>query len=188
MDIITVETRDMKVKAKQLRKAGKVPCSVYGGALPEALSIQMDQQAANTLMQNHRDGSQVGLKLNGKVIPTQIKENTRNFANHNVEHLAFQALKADQPVHSVAHILVKNAENVPGVLERILYEVSYSSLPEYMIDTVTIDLEGKPVGTVITVADIPEFNDEHVTVNQEPDSIVLRISDIKRGGAEDAEE
>ncbi len=188
MDIITVEKRDMKVKAKHLRKAGKIPCSVYGGALPEALSLQMDQQAANMLMQNHRDGSQVGLKLSGKVIPTQIKEFTRNFTNHKVEHMAFQALQADQPVNSVAHILVKNAENVPGVLERILYEVPYSSLPEYMIDTVTIDLEGKPVGTVITLGDIPEFQDEHVTLQYEPDSIVMRISDIKRGGDEAAEE
>ncbi len=179
MDIINVERRDPKAKAKHLRRVGIVPCSVYGGTLPNAVSIQMDQQTANQLLRQKHDGSKIRLKLDGEIIPTQIKEYTRNPDNQNVEHLSFQALKAGQPVKSVAHIHRKNTENVRGVLEQMIDEVSYESLPQYMVDNITLDLEGAAPGTLITIADIPELNNEHITLHIPSDSLVLRISEAK---------
>ena len=49
MDVIKVEKRNEQAKANQLRRSGLVPCCVYGGDLPESISIQMDQQTANKL-------------------------------------------------------------------------------------------------------------------------------------------
>ena len=178
MDTINVEKRDMSVKVNHLRKAGFVPCAVYGGPLPESLSIQMTQQDANQLFVNNRDGSKVALKLDGKLIPALIKEELRDFNTRDIKSIGFQALKADQPINSIAHVLVKNADKVPGIVEHIIFEVPYHALPQYMIDTVTIDLEGKGIGTCITIADIPEFCDEHVDVKLEPDTLVLRIADL----------
>ena len=74
MDVIKVEKRNEQAKANQLRRSGLVPCCVYGGDLPESISIQMDQQTANRLFHTKREGSQVGLELDGRVIPAQIKE------------------------------------------------------------------------------------------------------------------
>ncbi len=185
MDIINVEKRDPMAKAKHLRRMGIVPCSVYGGTLPNAVSIQMSQQAANQLCRQKHDGSKIRLNLEGKLIPTQIKEFTRNFDNQNVDHISFQALKAGQMVKSVAHIYRKNAENVRGVLEQMIDEVSYESLPEYMVDNITLDLEGAAPGTLITIADIPELNSEHITLHVPGDSIVLRITENKMAPTEE---
>ena len=44
MDVIKVEKRNEQAKANQLRRSGLVPCCVYGGDLPESISIQMDQR------------------------------------------------------------------------------------------------------------------------------------------------
>ena len=74
MDIINVEHRDMKVKAKHLRRMGLVPCTVYGGSLPESVSITMEVQTANAMYRHKRVGSRVSLKLDGAVLPAQIKE------------------------------------------------------------------------------------------------------------------
>ncbi len=186
MDIINVEKRDPKAKAKHLRRVGIVPCCVYGGALPESISIQMNQQTANQLCRQKHDGSKVRLSLDGQVIPAQIKEYTRNPDNQNVDQISFQALKAGQPVKSFAHIARKNAENVRGVLEQMIDEVPYESIPEYMVDNITLDLEGATPGTTITIADIPELNNEHITLHIPSDSIVLRITENKM--AVDAEE
>ena len=183
MDIIKVEKRDEQAKAKQLRRAGIVPCCVYGGGLPESISIQMEQKAANLLLQRNREGSKVELELDGKRIPAQIKEKTRNFVDQSVEHIGFQALQANQTVNSVAHVILKNTESVGGILEQMIFEIPYTSLPEHMIDTVTVDLEGMAVGTILTVADIPEFSSEHVALQLAEDSMVLRISDITRAPA-----
>ncbi len=179
MDIINVEKRNPNAKAKQLRRVGIVPCSVYGGTLPNAISIQMNQQTANQMCRQKHDGSKIRLNLGGEIISTQIKEYTRNPDNQNIEHISFQALKAGQPVNSVAHIYRKNADNVRGVLEQMIDEVPYESLPEYMVDSVSLDLEGAAPGTLITIADIPELNTEHITLHVPGDSIVLRITENK---------
>lgn len=74
MNIIKVEKRDAQAKAKQLRRAGIVPCCVYGSGLPDSISIQMEQLAANQLLQTKREGSKVQLDLGGQQIPVQIKK------------------------------------------------------------------------------------------------------------------
>ena len=157
----------------------------YGGDLPESISIQMDQQTANRLFHTKREGSQVGLELDGRVIPAQIKEKKKMMSGQ-VEHFGFQALSADKKVNSVTHIFLKNTELVPGTLEQMLFEVPFASLPADMIDTVTVDLDGMPAGTTVTVKDIPEFQSDKIELQIDADSMVLRIVDKKRAVEEDA--
>ena len=185
MDIIQVTKRNTNAKAKQLRRAGIVPCCVYGGALPDALSIQMEQKSADQLQRTLREGSKVRLALDGQTLTVQIKEMKTDILSNQVEHIQFQALSANQKVNSVAHILLKNADLVPGVLEQLLFEVPFASLPKDMIDTVTVDLENRPIGTVITLADIPEFTSDAVELQIAPDSVVLRIADKQAAPAEE---
>ena len=161
MDVIKVEKRNEQAKANQLRRSGLVPCCVYGGDLPESISIQMDQQTANRLFHTKREDSQV-------------------------EHFGFQALSANKKVNSVTHIFLKNTELVPGTLEQMLFEVPFASLPADMIDTVTVDLDGIPAGTTLTVKDIPEFQSGKIELQIDADSMILRIVDKKRAVEEAA--
>ncbi len=64
-------------------------------------------------------------------------------------------------------------------------EIPYASLPKDMIDTVTVDLEGKAVGTTIAVKDIPEFSNENIALQVETDSIILKISEKKSSISKD---
>jgi large subunit ribosomal protein L25 len=180
MNIIKVEKRDEQATARQLRRAGIVPCCVYGGGLKNSISIQMRQQTAAQLFREKRVGSRVQLDLDGKLFPVQIKERTRNALDGTIEHIQFQALKADQKINSVAHIFLKNADAVPGILEQMIYEVPFASLPEDMIDTVFVDLGDATAGMEIAVNDIPEFQSDRIELQIKKDSMVLRISDKKR--------
>lgn len=96
MDIITVEMRNETSKAKQLRRAGIVPCVICGGELKESLSVQMEMAVANRLFKKNRQGSKVQIRLDEQVITAQIKEKTRDPMNGEINHISFQALKADQ--------------------------------------------------------------------------------------------
>jgi large subunit ribosomal protein L25 len=183
MDRIKVEKRNTAVSVKQLRREGIVPCNVYGSGLPTSISIQMPQQAAKQIFRTKREGSKVQLELDGLLIPTQIKDKTVAFRNGEIEHITFQSLKTNQKVNSVAHILLKNTDKVSGVLERMLFEVPFASLPEDMIDTVDVDLADLSIGTVLTLRDFPEFQTDRIELQIQPDSIVLRIRDVKRGTA-----
>lgn len=177
MDLITVQKRNPGEKAKKLRRTGLVPCSIFGGNLPESISIQMEEVMARKLVRSKREGSKLQLNLDGQTIPVQIKEKEQNSLNNEIVHISFQALSADQKVNSVIHIILKNSDLVAGPLEKMLLEIPYASLPADMIDTVTVDLEGIPVGTVLTVADIPELKSEKIDLQVDTSSIVLRVND-----------
>jgi len=188
MNTITVEKRDFSVKAKHLRRNGHIPGSVFGGPLKESISLQIDESTARQLVRHKREGSKLKLELDGKVIPVQIREKSIDNLNNEILHFRFQALAPNQPVSSVIHIILKNMEKVTASLERMVSEIPYTSLPEDMIDTITIDVDGMPVGSVLTVGDIPELNNEKIDLKIDKDEIILRIKDAKRIGTSTVEQ
>lgn len=179
MSIITLENRNLNSKGKQLRRQGIVPCVIYGRGLEESLPVQLDRASAIKLFAENREGSKVQLKVGGRVISAQIKDKSWDLIRSEITHISFQALSADQRVNSVTHIILQNADKVTGILEKLLLEIPYSALPQDMIDTVSIDLDGVAVGTVISVADLDEFKTDKVELQVASDSIVLRIRDKK---------
>lgn len=187
MNIITVESRNVLRKAKQLRRDGIVPCTIYGGALSESLLIQMDQNAAKRMLRSKQEGSKMEIELNSKIIPVQIKDIESNIINNEIIHICFQALEADKRVNSKAQIILENADKVVGVLEQMLFEVPYSAFPSDMIDTVAIDLDGLVGGSVLTLEDIPAFKNKNINLQVSSDSMILKISDRKGAALQVAE-
>lgn len=180
MENIQVQKRDFTMKAKQLRRLGMVPGSVFGKSLPESLSIQMEERIARRLVQQKREGSRLILDLEGQPIPVQIKEKTTNTINNEIVQLSFQALTENEKVNSVIHILLANDDKVPGQLERMLIEVPYASLPKDMIDTITLDLENIKRGETITIQDIPELMSDKIELQIDPEEIVVRVTEKKK--------
>ena len=180
MNTINVTKRDLTVKAKKLRRNGYVPGSVFGGMLKEPVALQIEESVARQLVRELREGSRLKLNLDGTVIPVQIKEKSLDNLKHEILEISFQALAADQAVNSVIDIVLVNADKVTAVL----------ALPADMIDTLEIDVDGMPVGTIVTVGDIPELKSEKLALQVNSDEIVFRITDGKRGGgaASEAEE
>ena len=172
MDQIHVKKRDTGIKAKRLRQLGMVPGNIIGKSLPESISIQMEEAEARRLVRQLREGSKIAIDLEGQAIPAQIKEKSLN-----ILHLSFQALVADEKVNSVIHILLENEEKAGNQLEKMMMEIPYASLPADMIDTITIDLDGMAVGTVVMVKNIPELMSDAIELRVDPEEIVLRISD-----------
>lgn len=188
MNPITVDKRDFTIKAKKLRRSGRIPGNIFGGSLQEPVSIQMDGPTANRLVRNMREGSKLTLNLDGHILPVQIKEKTINTLNNEILHISFQALKADQKVNSVIHILLQNTDKVIEFLEKMQMEIPYASLPEDMIDTITIDAEGMSVGSIVTVGDIPELKSDKIDLQIAEDEIIFRLSDKKHHSLQETEE
>ena len=162
MDTVKVQKRNFALKAKQLRRSGLVPGSVFGGALSESVSIQIDEAEANRLIREKREGSKLNLDIEGQIVAVQLKEKTVTTLKNEILQVSFQALKADQKVNSVIHIILENTEKIAGTLEKMLLEIPYASLPENMIDTITVDVDGMAPGSVLTVGDIPELQSENI--------------------------
>lgn len=65
-----------------------------------------------------------------------------------------------------------------GVLEQM--QIPHAAEPEYLLDTVTVNLENMPIGTILTIGDIPEFQSDKIELQADAGNIVLRNSDKKR--------
>lgn len=171
MECISVQRRDVAVKPKKLRRAGVIPAVVFGKAVPESISIQLDEKTTRRLIRTKREGSKLELDIEGERIPVQIKEKRLNLLNHEIEHMSFQTLTRGEKVNSVIHIILANDDKISGTLERMLLEIPYASLPRDMIDTITVDLDGIKAGTIITVQDIPELMSDKIELKVDPESI-----------------
>ncbi|HWQ51193.1 MAG TPA: hypothetical protein VN369_05245 [Terriglobales bacterium] len=183
MDIIKAEMRDPAAKAKQLRRRGIIPCAISGAGLEESLSVQISQVAARQLRLTRRNGSKVDVRVDGKTYHTLIRKLEYSYLNDAVVHIGFDVLDAGKKVNSVADILLLNKDKVPGAVEQIQMQVPHAAQPEYLLDIVTVDLAGVPVGTTLTVGDIPEFQSDKIELQIDMDSIVLRINDKRRADA-----
>ena len=179
MESINVKKRDVSVKAKKMRRIGMVPGNVLGKTIPESISIQIEEAVARRLIRQKHEGSKLLLNIEGQTILVQIKEKSFDAINNEILHISFQALTADEKVNSVIHILLENDDKIEGLLERMLLEIPYTSLPEDMIDMITIDLDGMKMGTVLTVKDIPELMGEKIELQVEKDEVVVRLSERK---------
>ena len=162
-----------------MRRLGMVPGDVFGSFLPESISIQMEEVVARKLIRIKREGSKVMMNIDGKTIPVQIKEKSLNPVNNEILHISFQALTEDEKVNSLIHIIIINDDKVAGILEKIHLEIPYASLPEDMIDTITIDADRMKVGTVLTVGEIPELKSDKIELQVDPENIVLRVTEKK---------
>lgn len=176
MENINVQKRDFTVKAKKMRSIGIIPGSVSGKSFPDSISIQMEEADARRLVRLKREGSKVVLNIDGQTVPVQLKEKSLNAVTKGILHLTFQELTADEKVNSVIHLILANEDKVEGTLEQMQFEIPYASLPEDMIDTITIDLDGMPAGTILTVGDISELKSDKIDLQVDPESIVLRIN------------
>lgn len=179
MENISVKKREPNVKGKKMRQMGMIPGNVFGKTIPEPISIQMEEAVARRLIRDKREGSKLILKMEDQLIPVQIKEKSFDALKNEILHISFQALTADEKVNSVIHILLANDEKIVGQLEKMLLEIPYSSLPDDMIDTITINLDGIKMGTILTVKDISELMGDKIELHVDHDEVVLRVSERK---------
>ena len=183
MDIIKAAMRDPAAKAKQLRRMGIVPCVISGAGLEESLSVQIDQGTARQLKRTKRNGSKADIQVDGKIYPTLIKELEYNSLSDSIVQISFHILEADKKVSSVADIVLLNKDKAKGVLEQMQMRIPHAATPEYLLDTVTINLNGAPIGTTLKIGDIPEFQSDKIELQTDPGNIILRIRDKKRANA-----
>lgn len=180
MDIMEVSKRDMTVKAKKLRRSGLIPGNVFGGHLKESVLIQVDNKVLTQMLSRKHIGSRLTLSMNGEKLPVQIKDKDVNSMNGEIQNISFQALAADQKVNTVAHVVLQNTEKNTNMLEFMMTEIPYDALPQDMVDLVEINVDGLAVGTIITVADLKDLNNDRIELKVAGDEIVLRVSDPKR--------
>ncbi|MFY9377185.1 MAG: 50S ribosomal protein L25 [Peptococcia bacterium] len=188
MDNIKAELRDQSIKAKKLRRMGKVPACIYGSNLEESVLIQISQTDINSLLSTKTRGNALTIEVNGKKYNVLFKDYSRQPVSNQVEHVDFQNLVADEPVNSVAQIVVLNRDENENVIQQHIEEVPYSALPSHLVERISINVAAMEVGSSVTVGDLEIAKDENITLLVPEDTLVLNVVEKTRAVVDVEEE
>lgn len=187
MNILKVENRNADMKAKQLRKSGIIPVSLYGSDIENSLLLQTTEAEAKKLLKSSAKDSSVVLHIDGKKAVALLREIKYNPLGSQIENLSFQKLIEDEKVSSTAQIVLVNKEKVPEFIQQSLFDVSYRAYPSSLIDKIEIDLEGMKAGDVVRVEDLDIAKNEDIELLTAPEEMIISIIE-NRNGVSDQEE
>lgn len=176
MYMVTVEKRDMAVKAKKLRKNGLVPCSACGMNPAEQVLFTIPEGDARKLLKEKSKGALVTLKCGEEEISTLIKNVSVNGMNSQIEDISFQSLTEGQVVSTVAKVVLKNKDKAATLVQMLMPEIPYKALPEHIVETVEVDLTKLRPGDQVNVGDLPICEDPNVELLVKKDRAVINVT------------
>lgn len=175
MDMVSLsaEARDTTIKPKVMRRAGKVPCVVYGSGTTHQ-SIVCDRSELNRVYTKAGESTLVELSVGVKKVPVLIHEMDLDPLSGQISHVDFYAvdmtkeIEAKIPVRFTGEsIAIKDL----GAIFVVAHEhVTVKCLPKDLPHELVADISGlKEFHDVITVASLQapagvKFKDSAETV------------------------
>ncbi|OUP64557.1 50S ribosomal protein L25/general stress protein Ctc [Drancourtella sp. An177] len=179
MNTLKAERRDMKTKAKKLRREGFVTGNVFGKNMPESIPLQILEADAARLVKTCKKGSKIILDVDGQKMNVLIKEIDFEPIKSRLQEIDFQTLVSGEKVHSVAEIVILNHDKVlGGVVEQTLEEISYKALPETLVEKVEIDGSSLKAGDTIKVSDLDISRNPDIEILTSPDTVVVTVEEV----------
>ena len=168
-----------KAVAKRLRRGGRVPGILYGGAAPVPLTL--DPKDLLSLLHD-QTGSTALLSIKLDSDPVTRTAIIRGVQYHPISeavlHVDLQEVSMDRAITvTVAVHAVGEAAGVKeqaGILEMILREVQVSCLPGLIPQRIDADVSGLMIGHVLTVANLRV--PEGVRILNDPGQAVATVS------------
>ena len=163
MDIreLTIQKRDGtgKERAKRLRREGRVPAVMYGGAAPE--NIAVDPREVTRIMQGHEGGTQllrVSFGEAGDARMVIIRDMQFDPVSERLIHVDLQEVRMDRPIQVTVPLRhvgeAAGVKEAKGILEMILREVQVSCLPGAIPAVIDGDVSRLGIHDVLTVGDL----------------------------------
>ncbi len=186
MNTLKAEKRNMQTKAKKLRREGFVTGNVFGREMKESMPIQILKTDAERLIKGHGKGSQIMLEVDGKTMDVLIKEIDLSPLKTDIYEIDFQALVSGEKVHSVAEVILLNHEKVnTGLVQQMLYEISYKAVPAALVEKVEIDVGGMKLGDSLQVKDLDIAKKKDIDLITNPETTVVAVTEIHNSAPED---
>jgi len=149
-----------KQAAKRLRRDGSVPAILYGGAAPEAITV--DPRAVLRMIHGHEGTTQLlTLKFGDDGSGARmaiIRDLQFDPVSERLLHVDLQEVSADRAitvrvaVHPVGEAI--GVKDQKGILNLALHELEVSCLPANIPARIDADVSELRIGSVLTVGDL----------------------------------
>ncbi|MBR1499304.1 MAG: 50S ribosomal protein L25/general stress protein Ctc [Bacteroidaceae bacterium] len=175
----TARTATGKKAARDIRKAGAVPCNLYGEAkdekgLPKAFSFSATQEELRKLVYSP-DIYSVNLNIDGKECKAIMKELQFHPVTDKLLHIDFYEINETKPI--VMEVPIKLTGLAEGVkaggklsasVRKLKVRAPYTAIPECL----NIDVTNLGLGKTIKVA---ELNFEGLELVTSPSVVVCQV-------------
>ena len=179
--------------SRRLRRAGKVPGVVYGGAAA-AVAIEVDHnELILALRKEAFHASVINLKLDGKAETVVLRDVQMHPYKALVLHADFQRVDATHAIHQKVPLHFVNGDLAPGVklgggkVTVTMNEVDVTCLPQDLPAFVEVDLKDLQAGATIHVSQLVLPKGVKPVVHGSDDPVVVSIPAKKAGAAGEEE-
>lgn len=146
--------------SRRLRRAGKVPGILYGGA-SQPVRIEVEHNPLfHSLRREKFHASILDMELDGKTEPVLLRDFQMHPYKAQVLHVDFQRVAADQPIHMRVPLHFVGQESSPAVKEagavvgHVLTELDIACLPKDLPEFIEVDLSHLRATDTIKVLDL----------------------------------
>jgi len=177
--------------SRRLRRAGKVPGIIYGGAAtPQAIEIDHNELLIN-LKKEAFHASILNIVLDGKKQQVLLRDTQRHAYKPLILHVDFQRVDATHELHIKVPLHFVNEETAPGVklngglVNHVITELDVHCLPKDLPAFIEVDLSALDVGDTIHLSQIKLPKGVKLVQHSADDSVVVGVVG-KGGGSEEA--
>ena len=194
--VIRAEFREHvgKGASRRLRRlADKVPGILYGGGR-DPVPLSIPHRELSKAMQEEAFFSQIlNLEVGELTQACVMRDLQRHPATERVQHIDFQRIREDRPVHMHVPLHFVNEEHCVGVrldggrLAHNLIEVEVSCLPKHLPEFIEVDVRDMHVGHALHLSDLqlPEgVSIVALGLGADHDMPVISVT-ARRGGSQD---
>jgi large subunit ribosomal protein L25 len=167
--------------SRRLRRMGRVPGIVYGGA-EGPVNIELDHK---DLFQNLRNekfhASILTLDLAGAKQQVLLRAVNMHPFKLQVQHVDFQRVSKDKKIHMKVPLHFVNAEKSPGVKEQggiashVLNELDIICFPDDLPEFIEVDLGGLTVGHSIHVRELQLPKGVELALHKDENPVVATV-------------
>ncbi len=158
---LKAETRALAgtTAAKAIRKAGKVPATIYGRH-QAAQNLQLDAHTlALALGKVSGEHVLVNLEIAGGTTTLALIQAVQHHAvKRHIMHLDFHALKDDEVMHTTVPVIgfgePAGVKSSGALLEQIIRSLDVECLPKDLPDSIVVDISALNIGDTIHVNQI----------------------------------
>ena len=181
-----------KNEARRLRRAGRLPAVVYGGAPVDSQAVEVDPKALlrilhsesgiNTLVDLEVDGTTSGQVL--------IKDIQHDPVTDNLLHVDFFRLAMDKAITVTVPVTLSGeaagVKQQAGLLDFVTREIQVECMPADIPEHIDIDVRELMIGDGVRVRDVAEGRSW--TAVSDLDTLLVHVTTAKTGSADDTEE
>ena len=180
--VLQAKKRDVIGKqVKALRREGKLPAVIYGRHT-DPINIELDARAAGRKLANATSSSLITIKLDGKDIPTLVREKQRDYIKNSLLHVDFLTVSMTEKLRAYVELRFKGVslavKDFNAILVHNLEQLQVECLPADLPEYVEVDISSlKNPGDGIRVGELSVA--ENVTILDDADMMVAVASASK---------